>query len=89
MSNIKMFSDVITHASDACLKLLPTAGVDQWEVFQGVVISIHMNIMMVRDMNNDTYISRFYAIFNSYIIITLHEYDNKINDKNDNSFHHL
>ena len=86
---LKCYIHVITHASDACLKLLPTAGVDQWEVFQGVVISIHMNIMLVRDMKNDTYSSRFDAIFNSYIIITLHDYDNNINDKNENSFHHL
>ena len=54
------------HASDACLKHLPTAGVDQWEVFQGVVIPIHMNIRLVRDMIKVTYRSLSDAILYSY-----------------------
>ena len=57
MSFVKVDHADNIHASDACLKHLPTAGVDQWEVFQGVVIAIHMNNKLSNDMKNQTYMS--------------------------------
>ena len=86
---IKMSSLVITHASDACLRHVPTACVSKWEAFLVLVYAIHMNIMLVRGMKNHTYMSWTFAIFNKYNIIKRHEYDYNINDKNENSVHHL